>query len=734
MPGLGLSARVTATLQLSNPPPLPNYPHPVQLLLWSFHPLARFRLRHIPGPTPSPFVGNALELKRLGQVEAYSRWAREYGPVFKVWLGSRPVVVVADAAAGKKINLRNPTRHPLLQPMTYSKFGRVAGKGLFVVGATDPEAHRELKSIWLKVFNSASLSGFVDEMALGADVLCAKVRRAATDAVAIDVWRALGAMTMDVVAKCAFGLDLDTQRNEGAEADERVAAAEKEKKKARSSASASSSPASSQPSSPTAAATVAAAAARAAAASSSSSDEGESSSPSADASSSSSSEERDLLARTMLSSARTIFATGSTSSIYGLLAMALPESFRPVLKLFGTLFPGKVLRELEAARSTMFETSLALTRAARARVEGGEGGGGVSAASSSSKDGARGVAKGAFPELFITASRSGSGDGGSSNSSSLQQPYDDITIASQCQTFLLAGYETTATTLAFCVHWLAAHPEAAAKLARELDDAARAEEEEGVGSAAEGLDDGEAATASTSVAGIGASRVARLPYLDAVLKEVLRLTPAAPITLRVAAQDQAVSVSLAATKGGSSGGDDGDNATTTAPTTTKSFVIPKGTWIHVDSFHISRDPAVWGPDALQFRPERWLVEKKSANSSPAAALQTWAFGDGSLACVGRRLAEWESKLTLAALFRRFEFSLEGRGGQKGEKKEQAPLELECRLTLGPKAGVRVMATAREQEEKKKGVPSSAAAPPPLAKKTSSGRLFGSTNKAVPAAA
>jgi len=643
-------------------------------------------------------VGNALELKRLGQVEAYSRWAREFGPVFKVWLGSRPVVVVADAAAGKKINLRNPTRHPLLQPMTYSKFGRVAGKGLFVVGATDQEAHRELKSIWLKVFNSASLSGFVDEMALGADVLCAKIQRAATDAVAIDVWRALGAMTMDVVAKCAFGLDLNTQRNEGTEADERAEAKAK---------AAGLSPGSSPKASTAAAATVAAARAAAlscSSSSSSSSDDDDEVDPA-----SSSSEERDLLARSMLSSARTIFATGSTSSIYGLLAMALPEISRPVLKLFGTLFPGKVLRDLEAARATMFETSLALTRAARARVEGGSGGG-----VSSKGSGPRGVAKGAFPELFITASRSnGSGTGESASPS----PYDDVTIASQCQTFLLAGYETTATTLAFCVHWLAAHPAAAAKLAKELDDAAsrgaEEEEEATTTSAAENLDEAaEAATASTSVAGIGASRVARLPYLDAVLKEVLRLTPAAPITLRVAAQDQAVSVASSSSSPTSSKKDGGEK------TSTKTLVIPKGTWIHVDSFHISRDPLVWGPDALQFRPERWLEQKSSSS-----ALQTWAFGDGSLACVGRRLAEWESKLTLAALFRRFEFSLEG----AGKEKQGEQLELECRLTLGPKAGVRVMATARKEGEERK-----AEDKPSLAKKLSSG-LFGSS-KALPAAA
>ena len=53
--------------------------------------------------------------------------------------------------------------------------------------------------------------------------------------------------------------------------------------------------------------------------------------------------------------------------------------------------------------------------------------------------------------------------------------------------------------------------------------------------------------------------------------------------------------------------------------------------------------------------------------------------------------------------------------------------LECRLTLGPKAGVRVMATARKEGEERK-----AEDKPSLAKKLSSG-LFGSS-KALPAAA
>lgn len=47
---------------------------------------------------------------------------------------------------------------------------------------------------------------------------------------------------------------------------------------------------------------------------------------------------------------------------------------------------------------------------------------------------------------------------------------DDITIAAQCMLFLIAGYETTATTLGFSAFLLAKNPNAQDKLRREIQD------------------------------------------------------------------------------------------------------------------------------------------------------------------------------------------------------------------------------------------------------------------------
>ncbi|KAL3084775.1 hypothetical protein niasHT_031660 [Heterodera trifolii] len=50
-----------------------------------------------PGPVPLPLVGNVLTIDRSKCPYAiYQQWARQFGPIYTIWLGELPVVVVAD--------------------------------------------------------------------------------------------------------------------------------------------------------------------------------------------------------------------------------------------------------------------------------------------------------------------------------------------------------------------------------------------------------------------------------------------------------------------------------------------------------------------------------------------------------------------------------------------------------------------------------------------------------------
>ncbi|VVC90281.1 unnamed protein product [Leptidea sinapis] len=94
-----------------------------------------------------------------------------------------------------------------------------------------------------------------------------------------------------------------------------------------------------------------------------------------------------------------------------------------------------------------------------------------------------------------------------------------------------------------------------------------------------------------------------LTYLEAVIKETIRLYPIGPVIARHS--DKKVQL--------------------------KNFELPSGVPVVVHVWSINRNPEVWGPDADQFRPERWL-DPNSIPSNPAAFA---SFGPGRRNCIGK---------------------------------------------------------------------------------------------------
>ncbi|EOD51987.1 putative nadph-cytochrome p450 reductase protein [Neofusicoccum parvum UCRNP2] len=168
----------------------------------------------------------------------------------------------------------------------------------------------------------------------------------------------------------------------------------------------------------------------------------------------------------------------------------------------------------------------------------------------------------------------------------------DSAIIDQLITFLVAGHETTSGLLSFAFYYLAAHPRCLA--------AARAEVDAVVGAGP-----------------IAVEHLARLPYLTAVLRETLRLQPTAPGFELSPFADTVV--------GGK-------------------YKISKDDVLLAILPAAHRDPAVWGPDADAFVPERMLDE--AFERLPRNAWKP--FGTGARACIGRAFA-WQEALLVAAM-------------------------------------------------------------------------------------
>ncbi|GAC1346881.1 MAG: cytochrome P450 [Ktedonobacteraceae bacterium] len=162
-------------------------------------------------------------------------------------------------------------------------------------------------------------------------------------------------------------------------------------------------------------------------------------------------------------------------------------------------------------------------------------------------------------------------------------------------TFLAAGHETTAITLVWTFYLLSQYPQVRIKLQDEVRSVLAGREPT--------LDD-----------------FAKLPYLDWVLNESMRLYPPAWLQMRFVAKEFEI---------------DGVR-------------LPVGTLVILSQWVIHRLPDIW-PDAEVFKPERW----DPANGQQVPPGAYFPFGGGPRTCIGMPLAQLEARLILASILQHY---------------------------------------------------------------------------------
>ncbi|KAI0667717.1 cytochrome P450 monooxygenase pc-3 [Trametes maxima] len=186
---------------------------------------------------------------------------------------------------------------------------------------------------------------------------------------------------------------------------------------------------------------------------------------------------------------------------------------------------------------------------------------------------------------------------------------DPIVLRDETLNMLVAGSETTASTLTFITYLLCLYPDVFKRLRAEVT---------------ETLDPSRMPTFDD---------VKRLKYLRAVINETLRLYPIAPFNLRVAVHDTTLP------------NPSGD------PTGPQVFV-PAGTAVLYSVFLMHRRKDYWGPDALHFDPDRWLDGRlnKYFSANPFIFLP---FNAGPRICLGQQFAYNEISFFLIRLLQHF---------------------------------------------------------------------------------
>ncbi|KAF2119518.1 cytochrome P450 [Lophiotrema nucula] len=178
---------------------------------------------------------------------------------------------------------------------------------------------------------------------------------------------------------------------------------------------------------------------------------------------------------------------------------------------------------------------------------------------------------------------------------------------------ILGGADTTAIVMKAIFYWILKNPAVKAKLVEELH--------------ASKLNFPPTYTAAE-----------QLPYLDACIKEGLRFHPVVGHILERIVPSSGLTLS---------------NGTT----------LPPGTIVGINPWVLSRNKEVYGEDAEDFRPERWLKKKGEEKEAYEVRLKTMkeadmAFGNGNRTCLGRPLALVELYKVTATLFAKYKIDLE----------------------------------------------------------------------------
>ena len=198
------------------------------------------------------------------------------------------------------------------------------------------------------------------------------------------------------------------------------------------------------------------------------------------------------------------------------------------------------------------------------------------------------------------------------------QPMSDRELRDELMSLMFAGHETTATAIAWALYWVHYLPEVKARLLEEI------------------------ASLGTSPEPMA---IAKLPYLDAVCKETLRIYPVAMLTFARVVQQ---------------------------PMQLLGYDLEPGLVLMGNIFSVHQREDIY-PDAKQFKPERFLEREFTSG-------EFVPFGGGARRCIGEALANFELRLVLATVVSRYQLTLFSDRPEKPQRRG---------VTLSPAGGVKM---------------------------------------------
>jgi cytochrome P450 len=193
------------------------------------------------------------------------------------------------------------------------------------------------------------------------------------------------------------------------------------------------------------------------------------------------------------------------------------------------------------------------------------------------------------------------------------EAFSDEALIDHMLTILVAGHETSSLAATWACYLLCKHPDIQTRLRAEIRSKLPSPS---------GASDGTQPEVSADV-------LEHMPLLRAVARESLRVIPAVPLVRREAMRD----------------------------TTILDYHIPAATSVIPMAWILHKSRIEWGPDATDFKPERWLQPGQEATGGAKSKFSDLSFSTGPRSYIGEGFAKGENLALLAAIVGRFELEL-----------------------------------------------------------------------------
>ncbi|KAI5067023.1 hypothetical protein GOP47_0017551 [Adiantum capillus-veneris] len=200
-------------------------------------------------------------------------------------------------------------------------------------------------------------------------------------------------------------------------------------------------------------------------------------------------------------------------------------------------------------------------------------------------------------------------------------PYTDKHLRDVVVNFIIAGRDTTALTLSWLFSMLCEHPRVVQNILEEAKSVLAAN---GKGN---GTVDFDKCDVPDFARLLTYQALNKMAYLHASITEALRLYPAVPLESKIAVSDDVF------------------------PDGTK---IKAGNFVSYAPYAMGRLEYIWGPDVMEFKPERWL---RDGAFQPQSPFKLTAFQAGPRMCLGKDSAYLQMKMTTLMLLKFFSFKL-----------------------------------------------------------------------------